>query len=495
MQDYFEMQLTNIAYLFDSALPLQIIRMRNAQWVLPFLFGAFKAENIFSLPEPVLVSLLAQELESHAESTDDYNEAAIEFGEPGENRARKYLLLWVQKRLLQDFPDAEGNTQYQLSAYTEKVFQWLQSLEKKQFVGTESRFKYLFQALQEMVEFTQDDAAKRLEELKNKRAEMDKEIKRLEHGHKPEVYTNAQVKERMEWFTRVGYELLSDFREVEDNFRQIHRSIVEQHTKAEVNKGAILGSAFEAYDALRRSDQGKSFYAFWDFLISRTGQQEWRELTEQLLVLMEERDIEVDKDFIENIKSLLLHHGRNVYESNDKMAEKLSRIITGKEMVRYRRLRQEISAIKEIVLSLRDEDDVPVGMEIPAAPEIRLNIERKLNLEPKAAPVTLKQPVAASEKIEDFERFSRLLQFKAIDKKKLWAQVEQVLEQKQTATLGEIVAAAGLKNGLAEIVAYFDFMRDKSASVQTLETTERIPLDDAQTQFVEVPYLLFSRKI
>jgi hypothetical protein len=489
------MESTGISLLFDSSLPLQIIRLRNARWVLPFLYQVFKTETIFSIREQNLVLLLAQELGSQTENADDYQEAKIEFGEPDENRARKYLLLWVQKRILQDFPDAEGHTHYQLSAHTEKVFQWLQSLEKKQFVGTESRFRFLFQTLREIVEFTQDDASKRLEELKNKRAEVDHEIQRLEYGLRPEVYTNAQVQERIDLFTRQGYELLSDFREVEDNFRQIHRSIVEQHTRAEVNKGVILGHAFEAYDALRQSDQGKSFYAFWDFLISRSGQEEWRQLTEQLLALLEERQIEVDKTFLQTIKSLLLQHGRNVYESNDRMAEKLSRIITEKEVAHHRRLRQELGAIKELVLALKENDDVPVCLEVTASPEIRLVMERKLNLTVKTATTTLAQPEVADEVIEDEERFRRLLQNKSIDKKRLWAQVEQVLAERQTATLGEVITQTGLQQGLAEVVSYFDFLRDNGGQVQLVDTTERIPLNAETLQFVEVPYLLFTRKI
>ncbi len=109
-----------------------------------------------------------------------------------------------------------------------------------------------------MVEYTEDNSAARLEDLKNKRAEIDKEIKKLEMGYQPEVFSNAQVKERLDWFIRLSYELLSDFREVEDNFKGIHRAIVEQHTKAEASKGAIVGFAFGAYDELRKSDQEKA---------------------------------------------------------------------------------------------------------------------------------------------------------------------------------------------------------------------------------------------
>jgi len=483
-----------ISYLFESSPSIQIIRMRNAQWVIPFLFKAFKTENKLNLPEPALINLLAEELRGHTEGVEDLEEARIEFGEDEESRARKYLLNWVQKRLLQDFPDSDAVTQYQLSAHSEKLFQWLQSLEKRQFVGTESRFRFLFQTLREMVEYTEDDTVKRLEELKNRKAEIDKEIKKIEMGFKPEIYTNAQLRERLEWFTRLSHELLSDFREVEDNFKYIHRTIVEQHTRAEINKGAIVGFAFEAYDALRKSDQGKSFYAFWDFLVSRAGQEEWRQLTDQLLLLLQDRSIESDGDFVQNIKSLLLQRGRNVYEANDKMAEKLSRIITEKEIARHRRLRQQIGSIKELVFQFMEEESPRCGLMLATPAPIRMSMERRLNLVERQGSQVVKQPANALEKIEDLERFGRLLNATYIDKKRLWQKVEQTLQTRTTATLSEIIETTGLEHGVGEVISYFSFLREKASRVQFMqEITELIPLNVEKTQFIEVPYLLFSR--
>ena len=482
-----------LSFLLASSPAVQMLRQRSARWILPFLYHVYKEENRFIVPEDQLIQLLTETLSMQEDGTEDFEEAKIVFGEDEETRSRKYILNWVQKRILQDFQDASGNVQYQLSAHTEKVFQWLLTLQVRNHVGTESRFKLLFNSLRDIVEKTEDDRTRRLEMLKNKRAEIDKEIKALELGVAPDNYSNAQVQERLELFTRLCYELISDFREVEDNFKQIHRAIVEQHTKAEQNKGAIVGFAFAAYDALRNSNQGKSFYAFWDFLISRAGQQDWKELTEQLLDLLKDRGIEADEQFLQNVKSLLLEQGKTVYDANDKMAEKLSRIITEKEIARHKRLREQIGNIKELIFELMD-DEVPFGITIEEGTDIKMVMERKLQLEQKKIAAQVKQPVAATEKIADPERFSRLVNTTHIDKKKLWQKVEQVLKNKQTATLKEIVETQPLENGLAEVVSYYSFLRDKASRVQIIhDTTEHIPLNEAATRFVEVPYLLFSK--
>jgi hypothetical protein len=44
------------------------------------------------------------------------------------------------------------------------------------------------------------------------------------------------------------------------------------------------------------------------------------------------------------------------------------------------------------------------------------------------------------------------------------------------------------------VVSYYSFLRDKASRVQVIESaTEHIPLNETNSKFVEVPYLLFSK--
>ncbi len=61
------MPQSDISYLIETSPSVQAIRMRNAPWVIPFLFKAFKTENIIALPEPVLIGRLADDLRLNAE--------------------------------------------------------------------------------------------------------------------------------------------------------------------------------------------------------------------------------------------------------------------------------------------------------------------------------------------------------------------------------------------------------------------------------------------
>jgi len=189
-----------------------------------------------------------------------------------------------------------------------------------------------------------------------------------------------------------------------------------------------------------------------------------------------------------------LQQGRNVYESNDRMAEKLSRIITEKEIARHRRLRQQIGQIKELVFKCMEDETPPCGIRLSTPSPVRMNLERRLNLTERQSAGVVRQPANAREKVADLERFGRLLNTTHVDRKKLWQKVEATLEHKTTATLAEIIGSNGLDHGVAEVVSYFGFLREKASRVQSLQDiTELIPLDGEKTKFIEVPYLLFSR--
>jgi uncharacterized protein YjcR len=184
-----------------------------------------------------------------------------------------------------------------------------------------------------------------------------------------------------------------------------------------------------------------------------------------------------------------------VYEANDKMAEKLSKIITEKEITRHRRLRTQINNIKELVFDLIEEDNIQAGISVTDKADIRIPMEKKLNLQEKDTSVVLKQPVGTTEKIEDMERFSRLINRSHVNKKRLWQKVESLLQQKETATLKEVLEFSSLEHGIAEVITFYDFIKEKSKQAQVIKgTTELICINDERTKFIEVPYLLFAKQ-
>lgn len=78
---------------------------------------------------------------------------------------------------------------------------------------------------------------------------------------------------------------------------------------------------------MKESQQGKSFYAFWSFILNPDLQHKWESLTKDLYTTLEEKSIPISDTFLIGMKRHLHSSGQKVYKANDKMAEKLSRII------------------------------------------------------------------------------------------------------------------------------------------------------------------------
>jgi hypothetical protein len=96
---------------------------------------------------------------------------------------------------------------------------------------------------------------------------------------------DTALKERFTQFATLARELLADFREVEHNFRGLDRRVRERIALWDGSKGALLQDILGERDLIDESDQGRSFRAFWDFLMSRDRQDELSALLDRVLQL------------------------------------------------------------------------------------------------------------------------------------------------------------------------------------------------------------------
>ena len=95
----------------------------------------------------------------------------------------------------------------------------------------------------------------------------------------------ADLNERYARLLANARELLGDFRQVEENFKRIAREITERHAQPGVTKGAIVGHLLDSHDALRSSEQGQSFFAFWELLLSSERQARFQEMVSAVSAL------------------------------------------------------------------------------------------------------------------------------------------------------------------------------------------------------------------
>ncbi|MCQ4166197.1 DUF3375 family protein [Tahibacter harae] len=256
----------------------RLLASPHAPLVASFLYRKFVAPNVRVMNEADLSEALEDELFALREQL---GEEAYPKG------ASEYLGGWCasDKGWLRKFyKPGTDEAQFDLTPAAEKAIAWLVSLTERPFVGTESRLLTLFALLEQISAGTEADPVKRVEELRRKRAELDAEISRTMAGEVP-LLDDTAVKDRFQQFQQLARELLADFREVEHNFRQLDRKVRERIALWEGGKSALLDEIMGERDAIGDSDQGRSFRAFWDFLMSSRRQEQLSERLDQVLAL------------------------------------------------------------------------------------------------------------------------------------------------------------------------------------------------------------------
>jgi len=144
--------------------------------------------------------------------------------------ALEYINDWADndKRWLRKFYQAGSDEpHYDLTPATEKAIGWLGTLTERSFVGTESRLLTLFELLKQISEGSNADQDSRIAELYRRRDEITAEIVRVSAGDIP-LLDDTAIKDRFQQFMALARELLTDFREVDHNFRALDRRVREQ---------------------------------------------------------------------------------------------------------------------------------------------------------------------------------------------------------------------------------------------------------------------------
>ena len=485
------MDKVKLTETINNSPSVELLKLRNREFIILFLVDIFTQSAAVSSEN--IHYKLADYLEVKGIETDEEDE--ILFADTYEDKAKKYIQRWADKGFLTNYQNETGEIYYELSSHSSKTIDWLTNLKKEEYIGTESKFKALFNQLKELVEFTNEDKEKRLQLLEDKKLEIEQQIQSLKMGEDVRVFEEFEIVPRFNDLNKIAKELLSDFKEVDDNFKTIIKEIYQQQTDISLNKGAILQYTFDALDQLKNSSQGKSFYAFWEFLLLPELQQEWESLTQTLYQTLESKNIEINDVFLKDMKRHLFDSGQKVYKTNDKMAEKLSRIIRETEISRTEVTKNLIQEIKKSLLEAsktKAKIKPDVSFEIEEI-EINLPFERKLTYDQSEEVVYKDKPQLSNTDIADFNVLSKLFNPYIVDKKELRKHIKQVLNQKSQATISEIIDdKGGLKKGLSELFGYIGLIKEFKYTVNT-NKTQSILFDNVNKKSIQIPEIILAK--
>jgi len=430
-----------ISWLRKHSPAWRLLSADNAALVLAFLEQVFVAENVRSISAADLASRLDDELYALNERLGEHA-----FRKP----AKAYLDDWAAQDtgwLRKYYPEGSDEPHFDATPAVERALSWVKALRPRSFVGTESRLATILILLRQMVFGAETDADARLAELLRRRAELDEQIGRVQAGEIDLLEPSAQ-RDRYQQFAATARELLSDFREVEENFRQLDRRLRERIAAWNGSKGELLDEMLGNREAIAESDQGRSFQAFYDFLLSADRQEE---LT-QLLSRVHELDaIDAADPRLRHIHYDWLDAGERTQATVRQLSEQLRRFLDDQVWFENRRVIDILRSIESSALALREHRGVRLVTEIDAAaPAIGLPMERPLYSPLRRAAID-SGPV---DQEDDDSDPTVLLEQVHVDPARLSLAVRRFLHQRSQVGLAEVLSAEPLRQGLAELVTY-----------------------------------------
>lgn len=457
----------------------RLLRAQHASLVLSFLGSHFVDGNAGATSAARLVDALDDHLDAVNAGVEE---------PPFPRSAQEYLDGWAESGWLRRFyPVSSDEVHYDATPALERACAWVEGLRARSFVGTESRLHTVIDLLRQIVHGTETDTDTRLEVLRAQRAELDRKIAEVEQGHVP-VLTDTGVRERYQQFAGTARELLSDFREVEENFRALDRGARERIASWDGSKGELLADLVSSRSDISSSDQGSSFQAFYDFLLSESRQDE---LTDLLTRVQQLAPIEADR------RLRTVHHdwaeaAERTQQTVRQVSEQLRRFLDDQVWLENRRVLELVRSIESVALSFRqDPPDIGLEVDVPGV-AIALPFERPLY---DARPATRVDSMLGPVEAEQID-LSTLFTQAFVDQARLADNIRTLLPERSSALLTDILDFYPVEQGVAEILGYLS-LTEEDLTV-TLDENDEIVIDyldsDSVRRRARLPSVKVSRR-
>jgi hypothetical protein len=461
----------------------RLLAANNAPFIISFLHQAFLAANTRTASLQSLTASLDDHLHlAREQSALDLPKSSEAYLDDWANDASG----WLRKF----YPPGSDEAHFDLTPPAERALLWVAKLLERRFVGTESRLMTVFALLNEMIDGSEADPDARLVELKRRRDELDAQIELLKSGQ-VSVLDPTQLRERFQLMDSTARELLGDFRELEQRFHQLDREVRQRVAAWEGGRGELLDRILGERDAIASSDEGTSFRAFWDFLMSPDRQEEFTTKLKRVFEFPAVHQTAPDPR-LRRIHYDWLAAGEVTQRTVARLSEQLRRYLDDRVFLENRRIIELIRGLEQHALALRDAPPAGVVAELDdTAPAIDLPLERPLFAPPFVAQLKSQVLEAGNDEGPADELFEQV----SIDRTRLRAQVRSLLHQRDRVTLADVLAAHPLQHGLAELVGYFAVASEDRQAVIDETTPQLISWSDptGRSRSASVPLVVFCR--
>ncbi|MCL5978212.1 MAG: DUF3375 domain-containing protein [Nitrospirae bacterium] len=484
------MTFEKIYKLLKTHRTVTLITADNATLIISFLFKAFKQNPNGFKTDTISEKDLTDQLSDYLYIL---NRDEVQFP----RQPKQYLTDWTNAGYLRKYPVKNDEFLYELTAATENVFKWIDSLDKREFVGQESRLKNLFESLKELSSKSKSDYATRMKELEEKKKQIEQEIEDVKHG-KMDVLDDRQIKEQYFLIEETAKNLLADFRQVEQNFRELDRRFRQKIITTNLVKGKVLEDFFQQQNNLLEEDQGKSFNAFWEFLLSQSKQEEFEKMINEVLNLPAVQEVQRESFSIANVRNDLIEAGDKTKRSTNSLLEQLRKYLEHKSFTENKRIYDNIQeALKIISVNVNKDFSKLDLLQLDNVIDIDLILGQGWEIRGFKPPVKIKFANTNLEEGKSTSDNNQLFEQFEINVVELKNNIKVALKNKTHISFSDFVKEFEIKKGVAEIVAYVEItLNEKSRHIVKNDAHDFIDIKNSKTNKkfkVKVPQIVFCK--
>ena len=483
------MNYPRIKNLVKNSAAFRLFKKDYAAFIISFLYTEFKVYDQLTVEAEAFARTLKDTIESFKEENLLENELLLS--------SDHYINEWANDGFVRKFYEETKSEFYiEITPEIESVFKWVSEIEKIELgevVSTRSRFLNIFHLLKELVDDSVATSQDRIRILEAQKKSIEQEIERLKSGGEIKKLDKREIVEQFKLALKGAKELVADFRQIERNFSDITKQTQNKYMNQISTKGAVLEYVLKADEELMNSEQGKSFKAFWQFILSPTRQDEFEKIINTLYKREDIRAID-ESQFLRKLKKQLLDSGRKVNRATDKMADQIRKALSDKSLQENRRIKDIINDIKSLALKsqtmLGSKKDF---YSVESFPEIYLPIERPL-WEKKDKGLKIDYALENANNEMSPEIMELLMRNSSINIDELLANIDSLLKYKPKVELREVIEKYPLKKGVEELVTYLWIASNREH--HTVDNSQKVEFtiseDEDETVSIKFPKVVYN---
>lgn len=420
-----------------------ILRAQNSHIVLAILEERLGGEQR-RVPAPELFEQVTEDLE-------ELRSAGFELS----RTAQEYVADWRRAGIIIRRSSTEVREEtFELSPGALSAMQFVDELHTPRRSVTESRLATIQNMMSQLVAETDPDITSRLATLEAEKARIEDQIQRLSDGDF-DVLDTDRATERVEEILNLITEVPSDFARVRQEVEGLNHDLRERLIDTEDSRSLVLEDVFRGVDLLADSDAGRSFYGFYQLLLDPERGLEF----EDAIRTITEREFAsqltaAQRRSLRRMLPLLQDRSTEVHQILTSFSRSLRRFVQTQRLAEERRLNRELRAALKEALQVSDyvhpTDEYDVELQLSRLDQISsISALRLKNPGDYRVDDVVEENLTGIVSLAEIQELARTMD---IDMHELQSNVNDVVGEHGTASIGEVLERFPATQGIASVV-------------------------------------------